>query len=65
MLAAIRVPTLVLHGARDQPVEQARLFGGAIAGSEVVVFDGVGHLPMEEQPERSAAVVAEFLQRTD
>ena len=66
LLSAIRVPTLVLHGTRDKliPVEQARRFGGAIAGSEVVVFDDVGHLPMEERPEQTATVVADFLQRT-
>ena len=34
------------------------------AGSEVVVFDDVGHLPMEERPEQTATVVADFLQRT-
>jgi pimeloyl-ACP methyl ester carboxylesterase len=66
LLAAIRVPTLILHGSRDQliPVEQAQLFGDAIAGSEVVVFDDVGHLPMEERPDRTAAAVAEFLQNS-
>jgi pimeloyl-ACP methyl ester carboxylesterase len=66
LLAVIRVPTLILHGSRDQliPVEQARFFGDAIAGSEVVVFDDVGHLPMEERPDRTVAAVAEFLQNS-
>jgi pimeloyl-ACP methyl ester carboxylesterase len=64
LLAAIRVPTLVLHGTSDQliPVEHARLFGRGIAGSEVVVLDEVGHLPMEERPEQTATLVANFLQ---
>ena len=65
LLAAIRIPTLIVHGTRDQliPVEQARLFEGAIAGSKLVVFEDVGHLPMEERPERTSAVVADFLQQ--
>jgi pimeloyl-ACP methyl ester carboxylesterase len=65
LLAAIRVPTLVLQGARDPiiPAEHARRFAAAIPGAELVVFAEVGHLPMEEQPDRSAAVVARFLAR--
>lgn len=62
-LSAIRVPTLVLHGAQDAlvPVSGARLFGEAIPGARVVIYDKVGHLPQEEMPERSANDLQTFL----
>jgi pimeloyl-ACP methyl ester carboxylesterase len=64
-LGAVRVPTLVLQGAQDRlvPAAHARLFADAIAGSELVVWEDDGHLPMEEHPDRSAAAVAAFLGR--
>jgi pimeloyl-ACP methyl ester carboxylesterase len=65
-LKIITVPTLVLWGGADQliPVENARRFGGDIAGARVVVLDGLGHVPHEEDPARSLAPVLEFLEIT-
>jgi pimeloyl-ACP methyl ester carboxylesterase len=62
-LASIKVPTLVLWGARDNliPVENAKRFGGAISGARVVVYDDLGHVPMEEDAPRTAAEAARFL----
>jgi pimeloyl-ACP methyl ester carboxylesterase len=56
-LAAIRVPTLVMHGDTDRliAVGSARRFGEAIAGSKVIVYEKVGHVPMEQIADRSAA----------
>lgn len=63
LLANIKLPTLVLWGARDRliPVERAQRFGHAIAGSRVVVYDDLGHVPMEEDAPRTAAEAARFL----
>lgn len=62
-LAAIQVPTMILWGEEDNliPVSSARWFAEAIPGSKLVVYPKVGHIPMEEIPERSAADVKLWL----
>lgn len=59
----IKVPTLILWGELDQliPVEHAELFRRDIKGSQVIVYQGIGHVPMEEIPERTAQDVRKFL----
>jgi pimeloyl-ACP methyl ester carboxylesterase len=61
-LAAIRTSTLVMWGRDDKlvPVEAAAVFDRAIPNSRAVVYDGIGHIPMEEAPDRSAADLAAF-----
>lgn len=61
--AAIRVPTLVLHGEADAliPVASSRALAGAIPVAQLITYPGVGHVPMEQIPERSAADVRAFL----
>ena len=63
-LKTIAVPTLVLWGGADQliPVENARRFASEIPGARVVVLDGLGHVPQEEDPVRSVAPLLEFLE---
>jgi pimeloyl-ACP methyl ester carboxylesterase len=60
----VRVPTLILWGAKDRwiPPAHARLFQRDIPGSQLVMYDKLGHVPMEEDPVRTAADVARFLQ---
>jgi pimeloyl-ACP methyl ester carboxylesterase len=62
-LAAITAPTLVLHGTEDRliPVSAAGKFGDAIPGAQVIIYDKVGHVPMEQIPDRSAADLAAWL----
>ncbi len=59
----VKVPTLILWGGRDGliPVEYGGLFNRDIAGSRLVVFDDLGHVPQEEDPARTVAAVKEFL----
>lgn len=65
-LAPLRVPTLILQGEQDRlvPPADARRFAAAIAGSRLVLWPDEGHLPMEEHPDRSAEVIAQFLAST-
>jgi 3-oxoadipate enol-lactonase len=58
-LAALEMPTLVVHGAEDQilPVENARLIASRIPGARLEILDGVGHLFFREEPDRSAELV--------
>ncbi|MGB0220111.1 MAG: alpha/beta fold hydrolase [Sinimarinibacterium flocculans] len=58
-------PTLILWGGRDRliPPADGERFARDIAGSELVVFDDLGHVPHEEDPARTLAAVQAFLQR--
>jgi pimeloyl-ACP methyl ester carboxylesterase len=57
------VPVLIVWGARDQiiPVRHGEDAHRALPGSQLEVFDGVGHLPQMEQPGRFIAVLERFL----
>jgi pimeloyl-ACP methyl ester carboxylesterase len=63
-LSEIHVPTLIIWGTKDRWVlpKYAEHFHAAIAGSQLVMLDGLGHLPMEENPAKSFAAVQRFLQ---
>ena len=62
-IRALKVPTLILWGGRDRliPPEYARRFAADIGGSELVLFDTLGHVPHEEDPVASLAPVRRFL----
>lgn len=64
-LGQIAVPTLILWGAQDKliPVSGADWFAARIKGARKIVYPGIGHLPMEETPDRSAADVDAFLSK--
>ncbi|MEL7107708.1 MAG: alpha/beta hydrolase [Pseudomonadota bacterium] len=59
----INVPTLMLWGREDNlvPVSGAQKFGDAIEGSQVIIYDGVGHLPQEENAAQSIEDVRAFM----
>ncbi len=60
------VPVLFVAGGRDAviPVGHTVAAHALIPGSRLELFDGSGHFPHVEHPDRFAAVVAEFLART-
>ena len=59
----MKLPTLILWGGRDRliPPPVAQQFHERIAGSRLVMFDDLGHVPQEEDPARTAAAVKDFL----
>jgi pimeloyl-ACP methyl ester carboxylesterase len=61
----IRQPTLILWGGRDRvvPPENGTRFRRDIAGSRLVVFPDLGHVPHEEDPAGTVAAVEPFLPR--
>lgn len=63
LLAAIRVPTLVLFGAQDEitPLAEARFMHEAIAGAHLELIDECGHLPPLEHPERTSELLGQWL----
>lgn len=62
-IAALKLPTLILWGGRDRliPPAVASEFQRLIAGSELVRFDELGHLPHEEDPAATLPAVQKFL----
>jgi len=62
-LHRIEAPTLVVWGREDRlaPAVYAEEFGSRIAGARVEVLDDCGHIPQLEQPEKTFALVSEFL----
>lgn len=59
LLAAFKFPVVVLHGDADAliPAERAREVKAALAQAELAVLPGVGHMPMLEAPEATAAAL--------
>jgi pimeloyl-ACP methyl ester carboxylesterase len=62
-LSQIHAPTLILWGSRDRwiPSANGEHLARDIAGARLIMLDGLGHVPMEEDPERSVAPVLAFL----
>jgi pimeloyl-ACP methyl ester carboxylesterase len=65
-LRGLQLPTLVMWGSKDSliPVEHAQRFASDVRGAKVRVYEGVGHVPMEEAGPRTAEDVAAFLATT-
>lgn len=62
-LSEIKTPTLILWGSEDTwvPVHGAHVYDAQIPASTLILYEGVGHIPMEEVSARSAADLAAFL----
>jgi pimeloyl-ACP methyl ester carboxylesterase len=60
------VPTLIIWGEKDPliPISHARRAHEIIAGSRLEIFEGAGHYPYLEDPERFAATILAFLEET-
>ena len=60
---AIKIPTLVVWGTRDRmiPAWHATTAQQVIADSRVVLFEGAGHFPHLDEPERFAELLRDFI----
>ncbi len=65
LLSRIAAPTLVMFGQLDGliPVSDGKRFADAIPGATLITYPGVGHVPMEQIPDRSAADLKAWLTR--
>ena len=63
LLRKLEVPTLILWGERDRllPPALGERFARDIPGARLVVLEGLGHMPQEEDPGRTLAEVRRFL----
>lgn len=66
-IARLTMATLILWGAEDKliPADNARWFADSIPGSggRPIIYAKVGHLPMEEVPDRTVGAVIDFFER--
>ena len=64
-LADITAPTLIMWGKEDSliPFAHAGKFEAAIPDTSTAYYDNVGHIPMEEIPEKSVTDLIQFLER--
>lgn len=60
-LAEIQIPTLLIHGTQDviTPLANSQAIAAAIAGAQLVMIEGAGHVPTLTRPE----AVAEAIER--
>jgi pimeloyl-ACP methyl ester carboxylesterase len=65
-ISAIRVPTLLIHGARSQvyPSGVGRWLAGAVPAARLAMFPHSGHLPFIEERARFLRTVREFVAST-
>lgn len=65
-LSRLAVPTLVLWGGKDRwiPLAHANEFARRIRGAHLVIYPELGHIPMEEAPDRVLADLHAFFERT-
>ena len=63
-IQTIKQPTLLLWGKKDQliPVKFGVQFAQEIPNSKLIVFDKLGHVPHEEDPQATVSAVIKFLQ---
>ena len=63
LTTADHIRTLVIWGTRDRmiPVGHAERAHDVFPGAEVVLFEGAGHFPHLEQPDRFASVLERFI----
>lgn len=59
----LSMPTLILWGAEDTwiPLAQGKRLKEALPSANLVILDGVGHVPMEESPTETVAEYLSFL----
>jgi len=66
-ITEIKVPTLLMWGKNDPwvPVEVVQDWERDLTSSQTIIYDGVGHVPMEEIPLQTANDAYRFLMVND
>ena len=64
-LSSIELPVLIMWGGQDQliHVSSAEIWQQGLPDSELKIWPEIGHMPMVEIPQESAAVYRDFLNR--
>jgi pimeloyl-ACP methyl ester carboxylesterase len=58
----IKVPVLLMYGEKDRwvPPEHSKLWKRDLPSVECIIYNGIGHVPMEEAPQATARDAAAF-----
>ncbi|MCW2591225.1 MAG: putative hydrolase or acyltransferase of alpha/beta superfamily [Mycobacterium sp.] len=61
------VPVQLIWGSRDSviPVEHAKMAHSAMPGSQLEIFEGSGHFPFHDDPDRFVELVEKFIDSTE
>ncbi len=61
------VPVQLIWGSRDSviPVSHAEMAHAAMPGSQLEIFEGSGHFPFHDDPDRFVEVVEQFIDSTE
>ena len=61
------VPVQLIWGSRDSviPVSHAAMAHAAMPGSQLEIFEGSGHFPFHDDPDRFVEVVEQFIDSTE
>lgn len=64
---SLSTPTLVLHGSKDliQPLSDGKALASLIPGSDFVVMEGKGHVPMMSSPDEVVSIVEKWVEERD
>jgi abhydrolase domain-containing protein 6 len=67
ILSAVACPVLIVWGSEDKvaDVGNAEALRDGLAGSRLVILDGIGHVPMVESPQHTAEICDVFLAAFD
>ena len=63
IIGKIQTPTLILWGKLDQilNIDNARVFHANIKNSKLEIYEDLGHVPLMEDPDKTAQSVEEFV----
>lgn len=63
IVKSITVPTIIIWGKRDRVihVDNSQLFHRSINGSKLVILGDLGHVPLLEDPIKTAKLIEEFV----
>lgn len=60
----LSTPTLIVHGSNDliQPLSDGKALASLIPGSDLVVMEGKGHVPMMSSPEEVVSIIEKWIE---
>lgn len=66
-LESLNLPVLIIWGKQDKVLNSkwAYKYAEKISGAELVILDKCGHMPMVEKPEKTAALIREFIEQKE
>ena len=63
VVRTLSIPTLIVHGSNDLivPLSEGRALASLIPGSQLVVMEGKGHVPMMSSPDEVVSIIEKWI----